>query len=324
VSGPRRDSPAGAAFRQRWRGTVPEVSEPNRPAPAPWRPRGFPPGDPTGRGDAGDPAGGDTAVAEPVGDRTQVTPLADPTLVSPVPVPRWPPGHPPNGHPPGGYPPGAYGPPPYGPSPAPPRRRRGLVAGVVLCAGLVLIVVLLAQLLLPKDRRGAGPSTTRVATAPVETTVTAPPTTVVAGASPDDPAPLGTEVEAAKGWRVRVTKVDLDANAEMARASWLARPGRGRQYVIVSVVVTHDAAKPAVLSLEAKAAMVGPSGASSSPSLIQPPGNLSPFAEVPAKGTVQGSLAFEVAKADVPGLMLKVEPTFTLDGAKDQRYLALR
>jgi Domain of unknown function (DUF4333) len=102
---------------------APPPGEPGRPPQQPWPPAQWPQPGPQQPGPWGPPAPG------PWG------------------------GHPPQGQPPHGQPASGpqygqpWGAPPYGPPPAPPRRsRRGLVAGIVVPAVLLLVAVVLARL----------------------------------------------------------------------------------------------------------------------------------------------------------------------------------
>jgi hypothetical protein len=225
--------------------------------------------------------------------------------VQPIPVP--PPVPPP------AYPaPGPYG--PYGP---PPRRRGGgLVTALLVGGGLLLGIVVVAALLAPKDTLTSGPPTTAPA-------VTARPTsTTTPGLSVDQAAPLGTELSPAKGWAAKVTAVELDADATMAANSFLSRPGRGQQFVLVTVQVTNQGAKPASVT-EMKASLLTPDGVAHGVAWNPTPDRLDTFAQLQPGATVSGNLAFEVPKAQAAGAVLLAEPLFTLDQRKDQRFFAL-
>ncbi len=110
----------------------PPPGEPGRPAQQPWPPQQWPqqpgaqqpgPWGPPAPGPYGQPPQGQPPYGEPWGGQ--------PAAGQP---PSW------TGHP-------QHGQPPYGPPPAPPRRsRRGLVAGIVVPAVLLLVAVVLARL----------------------------------------------------------------------------------------------------------------------------------------------------------------------------------
>ena len=265
--------------------------------PPPWRPKGYPPG-----------TDDDPTLVEPA--------PVDPTVVQPVPIPPPPP------PPPG--PPGYYRPAPMG-YPPPVRPGRRWLAPLLACAGAFLGVVVVAALLSPKDPAPSPPSST--ATVTLRPTTTVRPTTTRPdsgpGSSADQPAPVGTAVEPAKGWTVTVTKVDADANAKMAKAAWYLRPGSGKRYVLVTLEVTHQGEQKGTLFAEMKFAMRLPDGATVGPMFNPMRDHLEIGQQLPPQGTKTGTLAFELPKGDVAQAVLLAEPMFTLDGEKDQRFLAL-
>jgi hypothetical protein len=192
---------------------------------------------------------------------------------------------------------------------------------VVAVAGVAAGAIVVGALAITRDgeRRASATSV------PTEvTTPTAPPTTVASGLSIDQPAPLGAALSPAKNWTVKVTGVDLDGDATMARQGMFFRPGPGKQYVLVSLSATNEGTKPANLG-EVKAELVTPDGAAHGSSWWLPtPRKLDPFTQVQPGGTTSGSLAFEVPKADVSRVVLMVEPMFSLTPGKDQRFLAVQ
>jgi hypothetical protein len=263
--------------------------------PPPWRPRGFPP----------EGAGDDPTLVD--------LPLPDPTMVHP---PLAPPAPPPG-----------YGPaPPYGPTPWPPPRarpRRGWLPGLVACGGLLAGVIVVAALLephLPTAERGA----TTLAVPTVPTTIVPTSEPVPPGGSLEQAVAPGTDVSPAKGWTVHVAKVDADATSEVGKAAWWMRPGRGKQYVLVTLDVSHQGERSSALFGEVKMNLVTPSGATIGPALVNPvKGRLDLAVQLPPKGKKSGNLLFEVPTADVRGAVLRLEPMFSLDSQQDQRYLAL-
>jgi hypothetical protein len=210
--------------------------------------------------------------------------------------------------------------------PPPVRRRRRWVAPLLACTGAFLGVVVVAALLSPRDPT-ASPPTTTPATVTLPPTTTARPTTTDPDSGPgsraDQPAPVGTAVDPAKGWTVKVTKVDADADAEMAKAAWWLRPGSGKRYVLVTLAVTHQGDQKGTLFAEMKFAMRLPDGNVVRPTINPMRDHLEIGQQLPPKGSKTGTLAFEVPKGDAAGAVLQAEPMFTLDGEKDQRFLAL-
>jgi hypothetical protein len=193
--------------------------------------------------------------------------------------------------------------------------------GLLACGGLLAGGLVAAALFEPRLPTALRPSTTPAAPAPTTVPTTEP---RPAGASRDQPAPIGTDVVPAKGWTVRVTKADLDADAEMRRAQWWMRPGQGERYVLLTLDVGHQAEQKAVPSFEMKFAMVTAKGTEHWPMVYNPtPGSFAIGQEWPPQGSRSGTVAFELPRAEIPGAVLRIEPTVTLDQAKDRRYLAL-
>lgn len=221
-----------------------------------------------------------------------------------------------------GYPQHQY---PYPWPPPAPRRTRRWPAVAALVVTVAATTLLVAALL--SDRRPGGDAATATdVTAPAPTT-TAPPDTVpepAAGTSPERPAPLGTPLSPAKGWTMRLTHVDLDADEEMAAGSFLARPGSGKQFVLVTMELTYQGTQPAVPLSQVKVTLVAPGGAAHGYSLSPTPDRIDALSEVPPGGSLHGNVAFEVPRAEVSRLVLRAEPLFTLTRNADQRYFALR
>jgi hypothetical protein len=232
----------------------------------------------------------------------------DRTMVQPTPVPARPPTYPPS------YPPSS--PSPFG------KRRSRLVPTLAAGGAIVVIAVIISALLRQSGDTGAGgtPSTRASVNAVVSTTTPAPPP----GTSSDQPAPMGTPVSPAKGWTITVTGAELDADARMAASSFLSRPGAGKQFVLVSVAGTYQGDQPATPIGALKVSLLTPQGTAYGWALNPTPDRLDAFAQVPPGGSVTGSIAFEIPKADVARVALLAEPLFSLDAKKDQRYLAIR
>jgi hypothetical protein len=291
----RRGTCGGAArMTLRSASTFVSVTTPPPATPPPWRPKGY-------------------SDAESGDDPTLVDlPVPDPTVIQQR--PRYPPPGPPPG--------------PYGPVPPPPwplvarRRRHGWLVGLLSCGGLLAGGVVALALLQPRIPAALRPPTT---SATVASTTTIPPTTAPAiGASRDRPAPVGTEVVPAKGWTARVTGADLDADAEVAKAAWgFLRPERGKRFVLVTLDVGHQAANSSVLISEVKLALVAPSGATYSPTLNPTRDRFDIGEQWPPQGHKSGTVAFQVPRNEIAGSVLRVEPMFTIDGPRDQRFLAL-
>jgi hypothetical protein len=212
--------------------------------------------------------------------------------------------------------------PPYGYR----KRRSPFLATVLAGGGLMLVIAIVAALLWPRPDAGTGgPSSTSASADAVVDTTPAPLPLAEAGTSANAPAPVGTDVAPAKGWTVKVTAADLDADATMARASIFSKPGPGKQFVMVSLTTGHSGARAATLLAEMKLSLRTTDGTTHGASWWHPtPDRLNALAQVPPGGSISGNLAFEVPEAGVNGAVLLAEPLFTLNQAKDQRFLALQ
>ena len=202
------------------------------------------------------------------------------------------------------------------------------MTSVLVCSSVFAGVVVVGALLIwfNRDRAPTSSNGSPVADALIAPTTTTVPTTVPGpppGTSADSPAPVGSDVSPAQGWTVRVTGVELNGNATMAAANILARPSRGKQYVIVAVDVNRTGPRAATLG-EMKASLRTSDGEMHSPTWLPPPNRLDPFAQVQPGGSDSGNIVFEVPSSAVQGAVLVAEPLVTLSPAKDRRYLALQ
>ena len=237
-----------------------------------------------------------------------------------------------NWYPPQQPPPGGG----YGPPPAPAKKPTnvwlivGVVAGCFLflpCAGGIAYVAI-----------GGGTTTTTAARGPSASSpatsggggagVTSTSTGSGGGgkATKAEPAPLGTEIMAAKDWFVTVTAAELDADATMLALNSFNKPSPGEQYVLVTVKVANKGDVPADILSNIKLSLITGGG--------QPVTTLSCVAQVPDRlamstvlkpgETATGRLCFEMKAQETNGALMLAEPLFTLDTVADQRYLALQ
>jgi hypothetical protein len=206
---------------------------------------------------------------------------------------------------------------PYGPPAAGPRRGWALPA-LVAGIGGVIVVVLAVALIAPRTTpTDAGPSTVVSADATPETTMA-----LTAGRSRETPAPVGTESSPAKGWTLKVTGAETDADAIMKKASVFSKPGRGKQFVLVSFTAANQGTKPASL-LEVKLSMLTADGSAHGSSWNATPDRLDTLTQVQPGGTVSGKLAYELPKASIASAVVLAEPVFTVDHNEDQRFFAI-
>jgi len=139
------------------------------------------------------------------------------------------------------------------------------------------------------------------------------------------PAPLGTEIEVAKDWVVKVDSAELDANATMAATNQLNTPGDGEQFVLVKVTVTNGSSDPDMPMTNVDLSLLPPTGVAIDgfSCFGEVPEALDSTAQMQPGATATGNLCFSVPVADAAGSVLLAEPTFTLDEGEDQRFFAL-
>ena len=140
------------------------------------------------------------------------------------------------------------------------------------------------------------------------------------GTSKDNPAPLGTAIEVAKGWTVTVNSVNLDANAIMATENTFNTPASGKVFVIANVTVANGDDTPSSAFSNVTVKMLTPSGAALDTAFGVTPDALDVSTQLQPGGSLTGNLLYEVPAADVTGLLVLGEPLFTLDEVADQRF----
>ncbi len=140
-----------------------------------------------------------------------------------------------------------------------------------------------------------------------------------------NPIPLGTDVEVAKGWNLKVNSANLDGNALAAEANMFNTPAPGTQYILVNVTITNNSGEPASPLFEMKLSALPPSGVAADPAFVaELPGQLDTTAQMQPGAAMTGVIPFEVPTAEVIGTVLLGQSQFTLDENKDQKFFALQ
>lgn len=147
-----------------------------------------------------------------------------------------------------------------------------------------------------------------------------------AGATKDNPAPVGTEVTPAKGWTITVTAPATDATAEIVKANQFNKPKvPTNKLYSVPVSIHNGSDRPGMALGELKLGALPPNGvrvdqvfAVTGYPTIETTAQLQPGA------TVAGKLVYELDPTTFGQTVLLAEPQFTLDTNADQRFLALQ
>ena len=220
--------------------------------------------------------------------------------------------------------------PAYGPPPGPPPKKGvskaliALLACVGLFVGFIVLIAIVAAL------SGPTQTTTNPATPTIGASQPAPgepagPTAPEPGATKDNPAPIGTEITAAENFPIKVTGANLNADAEMAKIERFAKPGPGKQYVIVDITATNGTGRPTMIGTHLKLQLLGASGVAIERSYYpRPPNELDTGAQMQPGVTISGRLIYEVPTTELDSVVLLAEPQFTLDENEDQRFLAIK
>lgn len=149
-------------------------------------------------------------------------------------------------------------------------------------------------------------------------------TTAVAS-SQAKPIPMGTEVEVAKGWTVKVNSANLNANEEAKKANEFITPSEGKQFVAVNVTITNKSDQPATPLGNVKLSLLPASGVAVDTALVVEYGQeIDTMAQMQPGASVTGNLVFELPPADVLTAVMLGQSTFTLDAKKDQKFFAIR
>jgi hypothetical protein len=187
--------------------------------------------------------------------------------------------------------------------------------------GLLAVVALVAL-----SSCGTTPATET--TASTDGAAAAAPTTeapLEPGSTKDNPAPIGTEVAAAQGWMIKVVSADLNANAALAKANQFNKPQTpGNQFVAVTITVHNGDTKPGAAMTNINVGLLSPAGVKLTQTFASTPTMFDITAQLQPGGTLTGQLIYEAPPADVPQLVMLVEPFFTLDKTEDQRFLAIQ
>ena len=175
---------------------------------------------------------------------------------------------------------------------------------------------------------GGTTTTTRTGPAASSPTSSASPSSTGGGgasATKASPAPVGTEVMAAKDWFVTVTTAEVNADATLLAINPLNTPSPGKRYVLVTVKVDNKGDQGSDILSNIKLSLLTTDGEpiTTLSCLAQVPDRLSMSTQLEPGGTVTGRLCFEMDPADIPGTLMVAEPLFTLESAADQRFLAI-
>ena len=141
------------------------------------------------------------------------------------------------------------------------------------------------------------------------------------------PIPVGTAVEVAKGWKVQVNSAVLNADAQLAQANQFNKPQPGEQFVLVNVTISNGGTTPDAAFTNVKLSLLPPSGVAVSglsSCMVSAPDAIDQTAQMQPGASQTGNVCFSPKATDVVNSLLLAEPTFTLDGAKDQQFFALQ
>jgi hypothetical protein len=140
-----------------------------------------------------------------------------------------------------------------------------------------------------------------------------------------NPIPLGTDVEVAAGWNLKVNSAELDANATIAAVNQFYTPDPGNQFVLVNVTITNASDQPGEPFINLKVSLLPPSGvASDREFLIGLPNEIDTMAQMQPGASVTGVVPFQVPSAEIGGTVLLGQSVFTLDEAADQKFFAIQ
>lgn len=150
-------------------------------------------------------------------------------------------------------------------------------------------------------------------------------TTEAPASTQQKPIPVGTAVEVAKGWDVKVDSAELNADATVAQGNEFIKPDPGNQFVLVNVSITNKSDQPAAAFTNVKLSLLPPSGVAIDTAIVADvPNEIDPLAQLQPGVTVTGALVFEVPADAVNGSVLLGQSVFTLDAKKDQKFFAIQ
>jgi hypothetical protein len=142
------------------------------------------------------------------------------------------------------------------------------------------------------------------------------------GMSAANPAPVGTPVEAAKGWTVTVVETILQADRAMVGVNEFQHPQTGEQYVLANLKVHNGSDRPDPPLSAVKLSALSNGAANPAGHDLVPAPKLDLNAQLQPGATAQGWVPFQVP-AGAHDVVLLAEPLITLDQNADQRFLAL-
>jgi len=172
------------------------------------------------------------------------------------------------------------------------------------------------------EESGKGSGGTATTAAASENGSTTPPP---AASTQQNPIPLGTDVEVAAGWNLKVNSAELNANATVAAANQFNKPEPGKQFVLVNVTITNRSDQPSAPFTNLKVSLLPPSGvAADSAFAAAIPGEIDTTAQMQPGASITGVIPFQVPTADVTATVLLGQSVFTLDAKKDQKFFAIQ
>ncbi len=135
-----------------------------------------------------------------------------------------------------------------------------------------------------------------------------------------DPLPLGTEVDLANGWYVRVNSADLDADAAVAAAAeFNEEPSTGSRYIVVNLTAAfqgnEEGGPEAPGLIESVFGSDGVEHNSYENFATPPDPRFDASAELVQGSEVTGNLVFEVGD-DETDLVMRVQPLYLFDSSE--------
>jgi hypothetical protein len=171
------------------------------------------------------------------------------------------------------------------------------------------------------EGNGNGSTETTEASGATETTEA----TGAAASTQQTPFPLGTDVEVAAGWNLKVNSAELDGNATASGGNQFITPEPGNQFVVVNVTITNKSDQPGEPFINLKLSLLPPSGVAADSEIItSAPNQIDTTAQMQPGAAATGNVVFQVPSAEAAQSVLLGQSVFTLDEAKDQKFFAIQ
>jgi hypothetical protein len=140
-----------------------------------------------------------------------------------------------------------------------------------------------------------------------------------------NPIPIGTDVEVAKGWNLKVNSAEMNANATVAAGNEFNTPDPGKQYVLVNVTITNHSDQPEAPLVNMKISLLPASGVAVDATFVAGvSGGLDTTAQMQPGASATGTIPFQVPSDQVTGTVLLGQSQFTIDAAKDEKFFAIQ